>query len=638
MVENTSIPTSATGLAGFILQRLENWRQNRSTLQAKWERNRQAFLAIAEGQWKEKEAEDWRSDTFVRITHRKVMAAFALVLDNLLQGGRIPFDLVPASEPAMDSPEQTAMIEEAIDDMKGLIDEQFQECNADRSLMKAVMSMALYGRTWAKKTVQDITKTSYQQNQYAGISDLSRLPQGVVGFNRAMEQRISPSWDYLPVWDIFWDMETEDLKAGAGIIHRRLVSPWWLRQKKGKPYFFDDKIQTVLSNATKSETASSSAEKYTDSLAPVLREIKYRQNTIFYAEHWGRVPKTQVENFESDLKNSTNLQELPTLVFNEQEESGDEIECLCCVANTEVVRFARTETRQRPFFTALWEDSLDEGTGNSVADNLEDVQFVLNGAVRAFEDNKKLSCNVVFTLLERAFVNPPKSVTPGMILLLKNLVEDVNKAFGTIQIPDQGESLLSLIELMEKYGDEDGMIPKISQGMQEQTDQTAFETAQRIAQAGKYVGSAIRNVDEGLIEPIATDFFDYNMDDPSVSKGKGNFKVKATGYAGFQDRILRVQAIQRLLGILLSNPGLTSFGKYRPILEDIANASDVDPERYIKSVQELQEEAMQIQAMRMEQTKQIAAGMPAEKQDEGKETGGIAPSSTENQPAESVVV
>jgi hypothetical protein len=154
-------------------------------------------------------------------------------------------------------------------------------------------------------------------------------------------------------------------------------------------------------------------------------------------------------------------------------------------------------------------------------------------------------------------------------------------------VPDVGESLLSLIALAEKYLDMETMIPKITQGIDTtQGKETAYEISQQVEKAGKYIGAIIRNQDEGLIEPMIERFYDYNMADPNVTKGKGNYIVKATGFNSFQDRLQRVKNLQQFLALIMQNPKLQEDAKFKRIMEDIGKALDVDPDEYFKSEQE----------------------------------------------------
>jgi len=581
-------------LAAFISNLYTHWKQNRSVLQDKWNSNNAAFRGVSEYKWKAKEGEGWRSNTFINVTKQKVVSACALVIDMLLAGGKIPFMLKPSPWDDIQleelPPEDQEETKKTIDDMRRMIEQQLLDCNADRALMKNILSEAVYGETVAKLIVHEVKREKWQSNLRLGeqVTDVGRVPVEYKSFEKVTESNMAPGWEFFPIWDFFRDMETDDLKAGAGCIHRQLVSPYWLRQKKGRPFYVDANIDTAISRAGQSDTGTTQPEQDPASLSPSMRDIKFRQNTILYLEFWGRIPRGTIEAFETEMFTGT---EVPSVVFNEQDNSGDEIEVMVCVAGDQVVRYVRTTADERPFFRGVWEDSLDGQGAIGVADNAANAQFILNGAIRAYEDNKKLSANVITVVKRRYLERDLKELTPGMIIDASEDCDDAKKAIMPIVIPDVGESLLNLIALAEKYADMDTLIPKLTQGLDVKEPQMrAYVAQQQVEKSGKYIGQVIRNNDESLIEPIVEAFYDYNMQDPSTVKGKGSYIVKALGFTSYQDRIERIEKLKSMLTLVLSSPELMAESKMRWYLEEIAKALDMDPEQAIKSEQEKQQE------------------------------------------------
>ena len=123
----------------------------------------------------------------------------------------------------------------------------------------------------------------------------------------------------------------------------------------------------------------------------------------------------------------------------------------------------------------------------------------------------------------------------------------------------------------------------------------AFVAARQLEQAGKYIGSVVRNIDTGLIEPLVEAFYDFNMNDPNVLLGKGSYVVKALGFTSFQDRVERITKLQQNLQLILSDPDLKAQSKLRWYLEEIAKALDLDPDQALKSPAETAQEQQQEQ-------------------------------------------
>jgi len=626
--------TSSNPMAEFILKRYEQWRQNRLPLQLKCTKNLEAFRGISTGTWKKGEGEGWRSNTFFNATKQKIISAFALVSDMMLMGGRIPFMLAPSPWDEVNlaglPEDQAKSVRQDIDDMERLIDQQFSDCSADRSFLKNILSAAIFGETYAKKLVIDVVRRGWRLNapQIPGIENLDRLPPELMAFEPYAESHNAPAWEYVPWWDIFRDLETDKLLEGAGVIHRQLTSPFWLRSRKERAYFLSDSIDTVLANAGKQGDSSSVPEKDTESLTPALRNIKFRQNTILYLEFWGRVPKETADKYEEELlankplSGNGRITEIPTFGKQQDYEEGDDVEVMVCVAGDQVVRYCRTSPEERPFFRSVWEENLDDIGGTGVADNAENMQVVLNGAIRAMEDNKKLTANLIAGVKRRYIEGDIKEVKPGLLFDISEECDDARKAIAQVEFTDVGASLMQLIEMAMQFLDQDTMIPKIQQGIQTDQRVTAFEISQQVEKAGKYIGSVIRNQDEGLIEPIVEAFYDYNMSDPTVSKGKGNYIVKALGFNSFQDRIERISKIKQFMDLIVSNPAFLAEARVRKLMENIAKALDMEPDEVLKSEAEKQAEAEQLAAAASQTT---AAGQtPAKAPEELALTGAKA--------------
>jgi len=596
-----------TGLSAYIRNQLfANWKKDRTTLETKWRENENAFNAVNEGIWKTGEGEDWRSDSFINVTKIKVMSAYSLVIDMELQGGKIPFTLLPSpwDQAQFDNlpPEQSEQIQAAIDDMKALIEQQFYDCKADRELMKCVMSGAKYGETLSKRIVAEIKRAGYKQ---ASLGTAGGFPgaERYMRYERFQEIINSPAVKYVSLWNIWRDLSSDDLQAGVGIIERDFVSPYDLQQYRGKPLYIDEAILRAISQADEPGSVLSAGDANT--LPPYLRDINHRHNTIERLEFWGRVPTRIVQEFEAGLKKGSN-----SLVdsITDYENDGNETEIMAQLAGDEVIRFCPVETGSRPYDRAVWELNLDHTAGNGVADNLKNSQKVLNGFVRAFEDNKKLSGNVITVSCRKHIGNWDGTFKPGTEIEAADTCDDARKALQQIVIQDVGATLLEGIHLFERYSDEDSQLPKIMQGevADKKSPDTAYEMNQLVQNAGKYVGGVIRNYDEGLVEPWVGYCYEYNMDDPDCPiQNKGNFIPKALGFTSFQDRVERLGKIMQAINLALSHELIAKEVKFRELLEEIWKALDIDPAASLKTTEEKETEQQRQEAMLQAQQAQM---------------------------------
>ncbi|OGV36139.1 MAG: hypothetical protein A2020_12100 [Lentisphaerae bacterium GWF2_45_14] len=574
-----------TGLVQHVNRVFKEYSEDRKDIEKKWQRNIDAFHRISTGKWKKCEgAESWQSQTFIGITKQKIVAAYSILIDTLLQQGKIPFtlELSPLCGQLIEDlpPEERAGVERKMELMSARINEQYADCNADRQLMKNVLSGAIYGETYARQSVIDVVKQGYRVVD--GTQSASGKYERWEKFKIVKE---SPSWEYVACWNIFRDIESCDLQKSEAVIYREYMSPNELRKQSEKPFFIKDAIESAIS-----ESYSRSADSVdTSDLPPDKRNIVNRKKNIKVLEYWGRVPRKVADEFEKSLDEFQDWS-LSDGDIDDGENEGDDVEVMCVVACDRVIRYVRIEEEmQRPFYRAVFEDDIDSTTGISPADNLEDVQVIMNGAVRSFEDNKKLASNIILALKRRLLHTQPGELKPGMILDVSEECEDVRQAVQQVVIQDVGESLLSMIELASRFADDDSNIPKIQQG-QSIGGETAYELSQRLEKSGKYLGSVIRNYDEGLIEPITTSFLDYNMDDPEA-EGKGNFTAKAKGFASFQEKATQLAGISKLLELVMSNEALQRKVKFEEVFRKFAAMLDVDADTWLKSDEEEAAEA-----------------------------------------------
>ena len=594
-----------TPLADEVLNIFKVFSDNRHDDEAKWNRNYDAYKRINSRRWKNKdeEKEFWESDTNVGIARGKITSAYALAVDLMLRGGKFPFSLVPSPyspEPAEDKDDTAA------EEMENLIHEQLAATNADRVLMRNILAAAVYGQTWAKRKIHIVRREGHQRVAGADGADLWEMYR--------IELAV-PGTEYVSTWNIFPDYECDDLRESSGIFHRQHMSPYQLRNMKKQPLWLKKEIDAVIKD-NKGEITSGSGEEDSDTVAPSVRDLPSRRRSIRVLEFWGRCSRRNVEKFEATLRRKD--ADISALPGDEEEHAGDEVEVMVCIAGERIVRYARTEPDDRPFYRAYWEADLDSVGGTGVADNTEALDHIVNGAVQSFEDNKKLSGNVILALKERMLANPLKKLKPGTIVQLDETCADVRQAIQPVIIPDVGESLISLIQLAEKFNDDSSQIPKISQGISTRTPQTAFEISIQNEQAGKYMGSVVKNFDEGLIEPEITDIYKYNMADPDLHSGKGDYVVHAQGFAAFQNRVERMQALSQYLSIIMQNEKFARTAKFREINEQIARGLDLDAADLMISREEeeqieAQEQQMQAEAMQQQQAgaQQGAAALQA---------------------------
>lgn len=631
-------------------------RERRTALEPKWTKNLNAFRSVSDGYWKAGEAgsdgdqkKAWRSKTFVQMTKLKILSAWSMVVDILLQGGEIPFMLKPSpwDELSFDDidPEQQKEVKKAIEDQVKIIKQELLDCNGDRELMKSVMCAAIYGETYVADFIHEVRRTGWTPQP--GVDDQGQplvdesgqpLPPQWTPYEKLVN---SPAFRHCSVWSIFRDLETDNIQDGAGVFEHRLVSAFKLRSEAEKDAEIEDSIlipsavKRVLSESVRGGGPQHGGDNEA-TLPPNIQNINYRTSTIENLRFWGRAPRELVEQFERDIKEFQGLDlmeedEANEKVFDSEPEygevelsepAGDMVEIFAEVAGEHIIRFSRNDLNRRPYHRVVWEISLDDFGGTGVADNVESSQLVLNGMVRAMEDNIKLAANVILAIKER-YLAPgwDGKIQPGAKIPIADECDDANKAVQQIIIDSMINDLLAGIGLFERYGDEASQLPNILQGAvhDKKKPDTLGELNLLQANASKYLGGVIKNFDEGLIEPVVMVFYNWNMADASQTKGKGNFLAQALGFTSFQNRVERAEKLMKFLQIMMTHEVLFGDAKPGEISKEIGKSLDLDVEQFMKSdeeKQQAQEAAAQQQAQIMEQQMQMVAANMAKLQAE----------------------
>jgi len=599
--------------ATTCLEQFRYFAENRKDRETKWNRNWTDYRGEFRQMLKSGEGEDWRSRVTSGLCRHKVTTAHAIILDLGLQGGQIPMTIKPSNrlrnEPGFDD---SAWNKECEDAQDGVQDD-FARCKADRAYANNMLSGALYGETYAKVSDTAFAEPSWDPITPEGMADATQVPPGELMYDYGVQPIYGKCWDYASVWEVFPDPEALHPRDpySSGIWQQRAVSTRWLRSKKNREgsFFINANIDLAILQAKQAASESEDTDAGSTSAPPYMRGITgSRKRKIIYREGYTWVNREVVQRFETELVNRMKGMGYqnptpPSLDFSNENDTGEEVYCLVCLAGKQVVRYARISLRDNLWYYMQWDTQLDGKMGRGVADNVEMAHELLTGSLRLLLDNKKLSANIMAAVNRGKLRGRVPDFVPGRVWELKTDATDIDDVWKQIKVDDVGESLMSVIALAERYGDWDTLMAKITQGLQEpQGDRTAYEISQQVERADKYTASILRSGDESLIEPIGTDFFRDRMENPEIRRGKGDFVVQALGFQSYQNRIQRVLAYKELLQLVMVDPQIMRMAKLRGILLPMTKATQIDPDTVWKTQEELDQED---EAMREEMARQM---------------------------------
>ena len=566
-------------LAMYIKECFDYWRQERmNLLEDTWSFAYDAFKGeYSSGniaRWKKLEGHEWRSKFFVRLTKQKVVAVVSQIEDVEFQGGKLPWDISPTPYP-QDMAGQLLdpqMADDRCEAMKRIMDDNLTETDAETVFIQSLLEMAVYGLSWLRAPVlREVTAATVSlESPVPGImlppELLAQYGKHQVNFIK----RVIPTVEHPNLWDMFWDLETADHQKGQGIIHRQMMSPGRFLQLSDRPGYDKEAIDRVFGQAGPID--QSIGGTVDSSEGPYRSRLQYRRRNMPVFEFYGRVPRRYLVDSQMDLSNVAS--------------GSREVEIACVVAGTGQPRTikgpftADSVSAIRPFHLARWEEIPGEPGGVGIAENLKDSQAMLNSAVRCFIDNKALASNLLIFGKSNALApGQDKTIYSGKFFELANHVMDWREAMGFAQVPDVSAGLVDLINMVERFADEDSNAPKLLQGETARfSPNTAFETGQLLEAANKALGKIIRNRERGHYEPVIKGLYWWEMATNPDENLKGDYTVKATGYSTYLNKIQRGKVLSTLLTMALSNPMLAMLINPEVHLEEIYKASDLDPD------------------------------------------------------------
>lgn len=588
------VAESRDPLVSHVRETFQDFENERRVLEERWSMNYDAFRGeYSSGnlaKWKALEGSEWRSKVFVRITKMKVVAAVAQILDVLLQGGgTLPFGLKLPTGVQQPFPKEEA--EARLDAMNARLTGILTDCQYDRRLMTSVLEAALYGMCVQRApVVHERRRIGYKFEipTPAGFPNLQVNNKVMQRFGRHtphIENVLMPKVNSPSLWNIFWDREAENIQEGRAVIERIRVTPQQLRRMASKKKGWDmEAVEKVIQLQGEKDATGSF-----DSEGPAKQMLQKRKQTIEILDFWGLCPNRYLKGKE--------------LNYNHD---GKETEIHTIIADQYIVRKPINNPlpgEWRPFHMAFYEKIPHESEGTGIPTNMQDSQMMVNSGVRCFIDNKALSGNVL-SAVNTGVLDPTTnmSIYPGKSFKFVQGVGRVADAIQFFSPPDVGRGLLEMVNLFERFADEESGIPKMMQGETQQNDpDTAYAYSRLIEAGNKQMGNVIRNLDEGIIEPVVGGLYHYLMAFDPDEGIKANLQVQAMGFSSYTDRITRGNNITEFLMMMMGNPILARLLKPAPMVREIAKTRDLDVDMFVKTDPELEAEARMLAAQLAEQ-------------------------------------
>lgn len=582
-------------LAATLDDRLESWRQARMPQEQKLLECYQDVMRIPRdddtkgtGAAKAKKAKS----LFIGSTRNKVRSARAKIKDTLFGAGKFPFDTTPSNEE----------LAPYADTLETILTRQLEDMDFKRILGAGVDTLCTYGTGMLFGPfvrTEMLTETRVDEQ---------------AGYRRLVEDQHPydcPYFEAAPILDCYPDPDAADIQDGTGVFWVTMMNPYTVSSwRQDKRYKNIDAALTALETMRNSEGSD---------LAKQMRgniEAWFKDGRIKVARYFGRVPASALSGA--------------------QPEPGayqDEVEALVVMAGGVVVRVEQSPYKQRPALRAVYEDVAHEFWGVGIAENNAPHQKTVNAAFRLYMEGKGMA------LLGTKSVDRSKFLTsedfkkyPGKVYnFIPGLTPDERKtAIIEHNEPDVTDGWERVIELSERFSDDDTSITKYTQGNDSRSlNSTATGVSMIMNAASLPLKEVLQNIDVMWIEPAIDTLIQWNLEflEPeTVARlhgedvaqrwaeikdfGKTSFMDwRATGASTFVAKEVLMQKLQGFLALATGNPVTAQMVDVRELLEQVWDAGEIGKESPVLSDEDLQKK-QQPQANPLEQLKLLADILP----------------------------
>jgi hypothetical protein len=610
-------------LADYVVQKFTDVEDSRRDEEERWLNSYRQYRGLygPETQFTDTE----KSQVFIKVTKTKVLAAYGQITDVLFAGQRFPLGVdstrIPEGvEEAVNfdpkAPEQ--MLKKAPNvfgfpgDGKELPPGATQdslELGALQEKLEPVESMLKsgYGKTptsqtfhpakeaakrMEKKILDQLEESSASRHLRSTAFEMALFGTGILKGPFALEKEYA-NWneegDYDPVmktvprvenvsiWNFYPDSDGKNMDECEYIIQRHRMSSSDLRGLKKRPYFKEDKIEECI------EAGTNYTRKWWETDLEDYRN-SYDIDRYEVLEFWGNIDNYLAEQAGLDIP--------------EELSDADTLQVNCWVCHNKIIRLVINPftPKRIPYFAAPYELNPYSFFGVGLAENMSDTQSLMNGFMRMAVDNAVLSGNLVFEIDETNLVpGQDLSVYPGKVFRRQGGAPG-QALFGT-KYPNVSSENMMMFDKARQIADDATGIPSYSHGQTgvQGTGRTAAGISMLMGAAQLSIKSVVKNIDDYLLQPLGEAFYAFNMQFNFDPDAKGDLEVKARGTESLMKNEVRSQRLLQLLQIS-SNPNLAAFVKLPVVLRELAQAMDLDAEKFINDEREAMIQAEIIKA------------------------------------------
>lgn len=489
--------------------------------------------------WKRKtEGRKYRSRIFIKLTGLKCHTAHSKLADVLFTGRSVmPFNVEALEPEVFGIP--TELAKEASERMKKRLKDHFKKISLKKKMDIGILEMAIFGAAVLKGPIPDIRRIPRVSLRSIAGMPVNEIDPEINPYEMGFAEEIVPDIDRVSIWEYYVDANARSAQDSIGEIQFKRMLPADFRRLAYQGGYVAAAVEEAARrgavNNENDKTYILLGDNYTgtqgekDKRVPIL-------------EYWGLVPVKM-------------LREAGVQVPEEAHEEDSLESLVMLAADGLVIKACVNPLGRRPFYVCPFKEKPGQIYGTGPAEMMRDSQKMINSAARLLIDNKALSGNgMVGVNLDRINTKRTKNldIYPGKTWYVKGNFSP-REAVDAVSFPDVTMGLRELIEMFERFADEETGIPKYTMGMQSDfLNKTATGMSMLMTQANINLKTVIENIDDYWIEPIVEAFgqwFQAFGDDQLL---RLPLKYTATGTDSMIAKEIKMENYMRFLQITSS--------------------------------------------------------------------------------------
>lgn len=554
----------ASNLSIYVQNIFQSFKTARKPWEEIWEECWYNYLGQyqADLNWRRKtEGKAGNSKVFIKITTLKCNTAHSKIIDVLFAGkGEVPFDLKGIDIEKLGlSPDDAKTIEA---EAKKRLAEHFGYIELEELLGMGILELAILGTGILKGPIVEKRKKYEVVQRKVGGIPVAELDDTVSPHEIKTYYETVPVLDQIPLWEYYVDVNAKSNRDSIGEIHFQRLLPEKFRQLKNQGGYIKANVLEAARRATSQDPDDMRRIQLADNFMGEQGDKDRRVSTL---EYWGLVPVEYLREagcvLPDDVDDEDDLEALVVL-------AADGIVCKVCV----------NPLGRRPFYVCPYKARPGIIYGMGVAEAMRDSQKMINSCARMIIDNKALSGNGMVAInLSRIDVKKTGNLElyPRKTWYVKGNFAPKD-AIDSVNFKDVTSGLRELMEMFERFADEETGFPKYTQGTQDSfLNKTAAGMSMLMTQANINLKTVLKNIDNYWIEPIVEAFYSWFITFAENPMPMINLKIVARGSDSLIAKELKMENYMKFMQIT-ANPQDAIFMDRVKLMKNIARILETD--------------------------------------------------------------